>query len=131
MALSTWEAMPTVKDKPLILGGCDSSAQGYLITALLAKRKATGPGRTWIFTPHARRRDQIAGELAFWKSSALILDDPTVIVEEELTDPDLRSVPSFARAHGQPPWHHSIGIVLFHHQQNLGFGPSTADWFGR
>ena len=88
MALSTWEAMPTAKDKPLILGGCDNSAQGYLITALLAKRKTIGQGRTWIFTPHARRRDQLAGELAFWKSSALILDDPTVIVEEELTDPD-------------------------------------------
>eukprot|EP01051_Picozoa_sp_SAG22_P038250 SAG22_NODE_19515_length_274_cov_0.594286_1_plen_43_part_10 len=42
MALSTWEAMPTAKDKPLILGGCDNSAQGYLITALLAKRKTTG-----------------------------------------------------------------------------------------
>ncbi|MDB4749078.1 hypothetical protein OAG13_06565, partial [Akkermansiaceae bacterium] len=88
MVLSTWEAIPPAKERPLILGGCDNSAQGYLITALLAQRKATGQGRTWIFTPHARRRDQLAGELAFWKTSALILDDPTVIVEEELTDPD-------------------------------------------
>ena len=80
--------MPTNKDKPLILGGCHTSAQGYLITALLAKRKTTQQGRIWIFSPHARRRDQLAGELAFWKSSALILTDPTVIVEDELTDPD-------------------------------------------
>ena len=88
MALSTWEAMPKNKGKPLILGGCDRSAQGYLITALLAQKKATGLGRIWIFTPHARRRDQLALELAFWKSSALVLADPTIIVEEELTDPD-------------------------------------------
>jgi transcription-repair coupling factor (superfamily II helicase) len=80
--------MPKNKGKPLILGGCDRSAQGYLITALLAQKKASGLGRIWIFTPHARRRDQLALELAFWKSSALVLADPTIIVEEELTDPD-------------------------------------------
>jgi transcription-repair coupling factor (superfamily II helicase) len=87
-ALSTWESMPAHKDKPLILGGCDTSAQGFLISSLLAERKAGAKGRIWIFNPHPRRRDQLAEEFAFWKSPALVLADPTVIVEEELTDPD-------------------------------------------
>ncbi|MEN8774395.1 MAG: transcription-repair coupling factor, partial [Akkermansiaceae bacterium] len=87
-ALSIWESMPGTKVKPQILGGSDTSAQGYLIASLLTDRKSRGQGRVWIFTPHARRRDQLAEEFAFWKSPALLLADPTVIVEEELTDPD-------------------------------------------
>ena len=88
LALSTWEAMPGTKDSPLILGGCDHSAQGFLISAAIADHLRQNKGRIWIFTPHARRRDQLAEEFAFWKSPALVLADPTVIVEEELTDPD-------------------------------------------
>ena len=41
-------------------------------------------GRLWIMTPHARRRDELASELAFWKHPALVLPDPTVVVEQEL-----------------------------------------------
>ena len=39
-------------------------------------------------TPHSRRRDELASELSFWKSPALVLPDPTVVVEKELADPD-------------------------------------------
>ena len=88
MALSTWESMPTTPEKPQIMGGCDTAAQGYLLASLLAHRSVSPPGKVWIFTPHARRRDQLAEELAFWKTPALLLADPTVIVEEELADPD-------------------------------------------
>jgi len=71
--------------KPLPLGTCDPAAQGFLISALLSQHRT---GRIWIFCPHARRRDQLAEEFAFWKSPVLNLADPTVVVEDELVDPD-------------------------------------------
>ena len=77
--------MPRSGHKPLVLGTCDSAAEGYLIASLLKKERE---GRIWVFTPHARRRDQLAEELAFWKTPALVLTDPTVIIEDELVDPD-------------------------------------------
>lgn len=83
--LSTWETMPASGQKPLRLGNCAPAAEGYLISSLLQQARK---GRVWIFAPHARRRDQIADELAFWKSPALVLPDPTVVIEDELTDPD-------------------------------------------
>lgn len=87
MTLSTWDAMPRSSASPLILGTCDPAAEGYLIAALLQSDLAK-KGRVWIFTPHARRRDQLAEEFAFWKCPALVLADPTVVIEQELTDPD-------------------------------------------
>ena len=39
-------------------------------------------------SPHARRRELLAEELAFWKTPARLLPDPTIIVDDELTDPD-------------------------------------------
>ena len=80
--------MPASKDLPQILGTCTPAAKGYLIAAFLEKQAAKAPGRVWVFTPHARRRDQLAEEFAFWKRPALVLADPTIIIEEELTDPD-------------------------------------------
>jgi len=77
--------MPRSSEAPLMLGTCDSAAEGYLIASLLQQERK---GRVWVFTPHARRRDQFAEEFAFWKSPALILADPTVIIEDELVDPD-------------------------------------------
>ncbi len=85
LSLSTWDSMPRSGHKPLVLGTCDSAAEGYLIASLLKKERE---GRIWVFTPHARRRDQLAEELAFWKTPALVLTDPTVIIEDELVDPD-------------------------------------------
>lgn len=84
-SLSTWEAMPQSGNKPLVLGTCDPAAEGYLIASLLKQERK---GRIWVFTPHARRRDQLAEEFAFWKSPAFVLTDPTVIIEDELVDPD-------------------------------------------
>ena len=85
-ALSTWDDMPrSPGSKPLLIGTCDAAAQGFLIAALLSKEH---PGRVWVFCPHARRRDQLAEEFAFWKSPVLNLSDPTVTVENELVDPD-------------------------------------------
>lgn len=77
--------MPKSKENPLLLGNCDPAGEGILISSLLAQERS---GRIWIFSPHARRRDQFAEEFAFWKSPALVLADPTVIVEDELVDPD-------------------------------------------
>ena len=85
LSLSTWDSMPRSGHKPLVLGTCDSAAEGYLIASLLKKERE---GRIWVFTPHARRRDQLAEELAFWKAPALVVTDPTVIIEDELVDPD-------------------------------------------
>lgn len=85
LPLSTWEAMPGTREFPLQLGTCDPAAEGFLIASLLKKPRK---GRIWVFTPHARRRDQLADEFAFWKSPALVLSDPTVVIEDELTDPD-------------------------------------------
>ena len=84
--LSTWDRVPTSsRTKPTPLGTCDQAAHGFLLSGLLAKGH---PGRIWIFCPHARRRDQLAEEFAFWKTPVLNLVDPTVIVEDELADPD-------------------------------------------
>ena len=85
LSLSTWDSMPRSGHKPLVLGTCDSAAEGYLIASLLKKERE---GRIWVFTPHARRRDQLAEELAFWKAPALVVTEPTVIIEDELVDPD-------------------------------------------
>ncbi|MDA7880680.1 transcription-repair coupling factor [Akkermansiaceae bacterium] len=73
------------KAGPLHLGTCDEAAQGFLIASLLSQKR---PGRVWVFCPHARRRDQLAEEFAFWKSPVLNLADPTVVVEDGLVDPD-------------------------------------------
>jgi transcription-repair coupling factor (superfamily II helicase) len=59
-----------------------------LIAALARRMTTEKAGRLWIMTPHARRRDELASELAFWKCPALVLPDPTVVVEKELADPD-------------------------------------------
>ncbi len=88
MSLSTWDGMPKISGQPLLLGTCDPAAEGYLISALLQKQATIEGSRVWIFTPHARRRDQLAEEFAFWKRPALVLADPTVVIEEELADPD-------------------------------------------
>jgi transcription-repair coupling factor (superfamily II helicase) len=85
MSLSTWKAMPRTKATPQMLGTCDPAAEGYLIASLLKQERK---GRVWVFTPHARRRDQLAEEFAFWKSPTLVLSDPTVIIEDEIVDPD-------------------------------------------
>ncbi|MDG1672193.1 MAG: transcription-repair coupling factor [Akkermansiaceae bacterium] len=90
--------------KPLPLGTCNQAAQGFLIAALLSKEH---PGRVWVFCPHARRRDQLAEEFAFWKSPVLNLADPTVIVEDELVDPDreaerISTINRISRSPGKP-----------------------------
>ncbi|MCH1508634.1 MAG: transcription-repair coupling factor [Akkermansiaceae bacterium] len=90
--------------KPLPLGTCNQAAQGFLIAALLSKGH---PGRVWVFCPHARRRDQLAEEFAFWKSPVLNLADPTVIVEDELVDPDreagrISTINRISRSPGKP-----------------------------
>ncbi|MDB4623809.1 transcription-repair coupling factor [Akkermansiaceae bacterium] len=90
--------------KPLPLGTCNQAAQGFLIAALLSKQH---PGRVWVFCPHARRRDQLAEEFAFWKSPVLNLADPTVIVEDELVDPDreaerISTINRISRSPGKP-----------------------------
>jgi|TARA_B110000914_G_scaffold72293_1_gene63366 transcription-repair coupling factor (superfamily II helicase) len=87
-ALSTWDSMPATQQFPKILGTCDLAAEGYLISALLSQCQDSKQGRIWVFTPHARRRDQLTEEFAFWKCPTLVLADPTVIIEEELADPD-------------------------------------------
>ena len=103
--LSTWDRMPkSPGSKPLPLGTCDQAAQGFLIAALLSKEH---PGRVWVFCPHARRRDQLAEEFAFWKSPVLNLADPTVIVEDELVDPDreaerISTINRISRSPGKP-----------------------------
>lgn len=88
MALSAWDGMPTNQEFPVVLGTCDPSAEGYLIAGLLNRYRDSGKGRVWVFSPHARRKDQLAEEFAFWKCPALVLTDPTVVIEEELADPD-------------------------------------------
>jgi transcription-repair coupling factor (superfamily II helicase) len=104
-ALSTWDSMPkSPGSKPLPLGTCDQAAQGFLIAALLSEEH---PGRVWVFCPHARRRDQLAEEFAFWKSPVLNLADPTVIVEDELVDPDreaerISTINRITRSPGKP-----------------------------
>jgi hypothetical protein len=70
------------------VGACDPAGQGYLLAGLARKRIKEGRGRLWIMTPHARRRDELAEEFAFWKSPSLVLSDPTVMVDQELADPD-------------------------------------------
>ncbi|MDG1070232.1 MAG: transcription-repair coupling factor [Akkermansiaceae bacterium] len=90
--------------KPLPLGTCNQAAQGFLIAALLSKEHH---GRVWVFCPHARRRDQLAEEFAFWKSPVLNLADPTVIVEDELVDPDreaerISTINRISRSPGKP-----------------------------
>ncbi len=87
MALPLWEGVPTSCPHPILLGNCDPAAEGYLIAALLKAQEAK-KGRVWVFTPHARRRDQLAEEFSFWKCPALVLAEPTVVIEQELTDPD-------------------------------------------
>ena len=84
-ALAIWNAMPGIKNPPAVLGTCDPAAEGFLIASLLKQERK---GRVWVFTPHARRRDQLAEEFAFWKTPALVLPDPTVIIDNELADPD-------------------------------------------
>ena len=104
-ALSTWDDMPrSPGSKPLLIGTCDAAAQGFLIAALLSKEH---PGRVWVFCPHARRRDQLAEEFAFWKSPVLNLSDPTVTVENELVDPDreaerISTINRISRSPGKP-----------------------------
>jgi len=88
MALPTWDGVPGKTASPASLAACDPAAQGYLIAALTRRFEAQKGGRLWIMTPHARRRDELAEELAFWKAPALVLTDPTVIVDQELADPD-------------------------------------------
>ncbi len=61
------------------------ASQGLLIASLIEQYSE---GRIWIFVPHARRREALADELAFWKTPALSIPDPTVIIENELVDPD-------------------------------------------
>ena len=90
--------------KPLPIGTCDAAAQGFLIAALLSKEH---PGRVWVFCPHARRRDQLAEEFAFWRSPVLNLSDPTLIVENELVDPDreaerISTIKHISRSPGKP-----------------------------
>ena len=85
--MPVWERAPAGSAAPLLLGNCDPAAEGFLMAALL-KAQEGKKGRVWIFTPHARRRDQLAEEFAFWKCPALVLAEPTVVIEEELTDPD-------------------------------------------
>ena len=88
LALPVWERVPVSSAAPILLGNCEPAAEGYLIAALLAAQKEKKKGRVWVFTPHARRRDQLAEEFAFWKSPTLVLAEPTVVIEQELTDPD-------------------------------------------
>ncbi|MEN8695563.1 MAG: transcription-repair coupling factor [Akkermansiaceae bacterium] len=89
------------KDHPLVFGTCDPAAQGYLIASLLGNQPK---GRIWIMCPHARRRDQLADEFAFWKTPTLILGDPTVVVENEIVDPDREAerISTFHRIAGRP-----------------------------
>ena len=70
-----------------MLGTCDAAGEGYVLAALLEEYRER-PERVWFFAPHARRRDQLAEEFAFWKTPALILSDPTVVIDNELADPD-------------------------------------------
>ncbi|MGJ8695056.1 MAG: transcription-repair coupling factor [Verrucomicrobiaceae bacterium] len=99
LSLPTWADLRTRLSnnpkRPLILGTADPSAQGYLIASLLGSKPE---GRVWILCPHARRRDQLADELAFWKTPTLILSDPTVVVENEIVDPD-REAERFSTFH--------------------------------
>ncbi len=92
LAVPTWEKRASGLKR---LGSCDPAAQGYLISALLAQKT---DGRVWILSPHARRREMLAEELAFWKTPARLLPDPTIIVEDELTDPD-REAERFSTLH--------------------------------
>ncbi len=89
LSIPTWEGLCSRIKKsaelPLVLGTCDPASQGYLIASLLGSKPK---GRIWILSPHARRRDQLADEFSFWKSPALSLADPTVVVENEIVDPD-------------------------------------------
>lgn len=89
LSLPTWgDARSRIagsNSHPLVLGTCDPAAQGYLIASLLGSKPK---GRVWILCPHARRRDQLADEFAFWKTPTLILGDPTVVIENEIVDPD-------------------------------------------
>ncbi|MDA7629572.1 transcription-repair coupling factor [Akkermansiaceae bacterium] len=89
LGLPTWGKLrPRISDSkksPLVLGTCDPAAQGYLISSLLGSKPKH---RIWILCPYARRRDQLADEFAFWKTPTLILADPTVVVENEIVDPD-------------------------------------------
>ena len=89
--VAAWEKRPKSgkkKSAPQEFGTCHQTAEGYLISAKLAEHKKAGKGRVWIFCPHARRRDLLAEEFSFWKSPALVLADPTVVIEDGLADPD-------------------------------------------
>jgi len=89
LSIPTWEGLCSRIKKsaelPLVLGTCDPASQGYLIASLLGSKPK---GRIWILSPHARRRDQLADEFSFWKSPALSLADPAMVVENEIVDPD-------------------------------------------
>lgn len=91
LALASWEDFCLFSPKPgkaAEWGSCVEAGQGFLLSAFLKSREETSDGRVWIFVDHARRREQLADELAFWKTSALFLPDPTVVIEQELADPD-------------------------------------------
>lgn len=89
LCLPTWgdlcSRVSGTSEYPIPLGTCDPAAQGYLIAAILGSRSDR---RIWVLCPHARRRDQLADEFAFWKTPALILGEPTIVVENEIVDPD-------------------------------------------
>lgn len=85
LILSTWENRASKTAKPALLGSCDPGGESVLLSALL---KNAPSGRIWILNPHARRREALAEEFAFWKTPVLLLADPTVIVDHELADPD-------------------------------------------
>lgn len=91
LSLPTWGELRTrlanSQVRPLVLGTCDPAAQGHLIASLLGSKPHLN-GRIWVLCPHARRRDQLADEFAFWKTPTLMLGDPTVVVENEIVDPD-------------------------------------------
>ena len=87
-ALPLWRGIPIRPGKPVVVTSCDPAAEGFLIAALALGMSSKKAGRLWIMTPHARRRDELASEMAFWKQPALVLPDPTVVVEQELVDPD-------------------------------------------
>lgn len=87
-AQAIWDSVPTRPQESVELASCDPAGKGFLIAALARRVSSGNLGRLWIMTLHARRRDELASELAFWKCPTLVLAEPTVVVEEELADPN-------------------------------------------
>ena len=83
---SFWQGLKLPQNSYATVGSCPHAAQGYYLSAFLAAR--AGEGRVWILCPHARRRDYLAEELAFWRTPARLLPDPTLVIDDEMTDPD-------------------------------------------